>query len=136
MARTPLQIKAAFYAVLKSDTAGTAVRAALGNGASSVIEKEDLKAKPAPAAPFVALQWGVGGGPRTGTNTYFPTWWLYDDAPYRHTRLEALIALIEAAYPENAIGMCYVDFLPVRELTDAALSRPAKGFPFQIRTRG
>jgi hypothetical protein len=134
----PTAIKTAFFNVLYADAAGAAVRAALGALSASVVHRPELRAAELPAFPFVALQWGVEGGPRTGVRQYFPIWWLYD-SPQRtdYRRLEALIPLIEAAYPENAISMCYLDFLPVREVIDEALGHiPGKGFPFQIRTRG
>lgn len=137
MSLSPQAIKSAFFNVLYSASAGTAVRAALGNGATSVIAREDLTATSLPTPPFIALQWGTGGGPRNReVRTFLPVWWLYDAPAQRHFRLEALIPLIEAAYAEDAIRMCYLDFLPVRELTDAALNMPVKSFPFQIRTRG
>lgn len=137
MARTHTQIRADFFNVLYTNSTGSAVRAALGAGAASVVDREDLNAASLPVFPFVALQWGVAGGSRTGLRQYFPTWWLYDDAQYRWRRLEALITLIEAAYPEDALSMCHIDFLPVREVIDVPLGHiPGKGFPFQIRTRG
>lgn len=138
MARTPQQLKTAFYNVLKTDSAGTSVRTALGAGASSVIHRTELSTLP--ARPFVALSWGdtAGGGARNrAVRNFYPVWFLYDDALYKWSRLEALIPLIEAAYPEDAIAMCYLDFLPVRELTDRAVSQmPAKSMPFHIVTRG
>jgi hypothetical protein len=140
MALTPLQIKAAFFAVLHSGSgaASVAVRAALGAGAASVIVREDL-VSPLPATPFVALQWGArasGGARNRAVKIFYPVWFLYDSTLYRQSRLDPLVALIEAAYTEDALSMCYTDFLPVRELLDEALSLPAKSMPFEIRTRG
>ncbi len=140
MARTPAQLKSAFWNVLYTDTAGTAVRAALGAGATSIVERQGLSAGVTnlPARPFIALQWGNGGGVRNrGIQTFFPVWWAYDEDLYGWGRLEDLVALIHAAYGEDSISMCYTDFLPVRELTDQALGGlPAKSLPFTIRTRG
>lgn len=140
MARTHAQIKSDFYDVLAIDTAGLAVRTALatyGSGASSIVERNRLSAASLPAFPFLALQWGIEGGPRTGVRSYFPIWWLYDSPLYWMGRLEALIPLIETAYPLHALLMCEVDFLPVREVLDEALGFiPGKGFPFHIKTRG
>lgn len=138
MGLTPTQLKTAFFNVLKTSSAGAPVRAALGAGATSVIEREDLKGV-LPALPLVALQWGVrasGGKRNRGVKTFYPIWFLYDGTAYRQTRLEPLVTLIEAAYAEDALTMCYTDFLPVRELTDDALHLPAKSMPFEIRTRG
>lgn len=139
MSLTPAQLKSAFFNVLYSDSAGTATRAALGAGASSVIVREALTAT-LPAAPFIVLHWNSqpSGGPRNrGIKTYYPTWFLYDNLSYRQSRLDPIQALIEAAYPEDGISMCYVDFLPVRDLFDSAINgMPAKSMPFQVRTRG
>ncbi len=140
MGLTPEQLKNAFFNVLYSDSAGSAARAALGAGASSVIVREELNKASLPAAPFIVFQW-IGqpsGGPRNReVKTYYPIWWLYDQSVYRHSRLEPLIPLIEAAYPEDAIKMCYLDFLPTRELTERAIANmPVKSMAFQIRTRG
>ena len=139
MSRSTQQIKADFFAVLKSDRAGATVRAALGDGATSVIPKEDLD-RPLPATPFLVFQWigqPSGGARNRGVNTFYPIWWLYDDIAHRYYRLEALIPLIETAYPEDAITGCYTDFLPVRELPDRGLlNMPAKSMAFLIKTRG
>lgn len=139
MGMTPAQLKSAFFAVLAtgSGAASVAVRAALGAGASSVIVREGLT-QPLPAFPFVALQWPRGGGPRNrGLKRFYPIWFLYDQPSYRYSRLDPLIPLIEAAYPEDELTMCYLDFIEVRELTDEALNGlPAKAMPFEIRTRG
>lgn len=141
MARTPQEIKADFFNVLYSGAgaASVAARDALGAGAASIIDRYDLNAATLPTLPFLALQWGdrAGGGARNRVvRTFYPVWFLYDSPLYRQSRLEALVALIEAAYPEDALTMCYLDFLPVRELTDATLKLPAKSMPFEIRTRG
>lgn len=140
MALTPQQLKTAFYNVLYSDSAGSAVRAALGAGASSVIDRTAIGAgvTSLPARPFVSLSWGDGGGPRNrGVKTFYPIWWLTDDDSYKWKRLEALVDLIHAAYAEDSIAMAYLDFLPVRELTNRALGgMPEKSVLFTLRTRG
>jgi hypothetical protein len=139
MARTPQQIKEDFFAVLHSSvaSASVAVRDALGGGAASVIVREELNKASLPEFPFVALQWPRGGGPRNrGVKHFYPIWFLYDQSIYRYSRLDPLVALIEAAYPEDAITMCDLDFIETRELREDALNLPAKSFPFHIKTRG
>jgi len=133
---TPATIKLAFFNVLKTDSAGSAVRAALGNLGESVITRDDLDSSNLPAAPFLVMQWGAEGGARTGVRSFFPTWWAYDTK--RYFRINALLPLIEAAYPEGAIAYCYTDFLnKTGEIKDANLGYlPCRGFPFQIKTRG
>jgi hypothetical protein len=139
MSLTPAQLRLAFFNVLYSDSAGAATRAALGDGVSSVILREALT-QPYPATPFLVLHWNSqpSGGPRNrGVKTYYPTWFLYDMVSYRQSRLDPIQTLIEAAYPEDGLSMCYVDFLPVRDLSESALGgMPAKSMPFQVRTRG
>jgi hypothetical protein len=139
MGLTSAQLKSAFFNVLYSDSAGTATRAALGADATSVIVREELNKAALPASPFVALQWGArasGGSRNRAVRTFYPVWFLYDQTIYRQSRLEPLVALIEAAYAEDSLTMCYTDFLPVRELLDEALNLSAKSMPFEIRTRG
>lgn len=140
MGLTPAQLRTAFFNVLYQDSAGTATRAALGAGASSVIVREELNKATLPLAPFVVLHWNSqpSGGPRNrGVRTYYPIWWLYDMPDKRQSQLDALQPLIETAYPEDAVSMCYVDFLPVRDLLDSALDGfPAKSMAFKIVTRG
>lgn len=139
MSLTPAQLKEAFYNVLKSDSAGTAVRSALGAGATSVIDKSKLPAT-LPATPFLVLWWNSqpsGGSRNRGVRTYYPSWVLYDDTVKQYSRIEALEALIQAAYTEDAITTCYVDFLPVRDLIDMKLNAmPARSMPFMVKMRG
>lgn len=139
MALTPAQLKASFWNVLYSDSAGSAVRAALGAGAASIIEREKLRASALPIPPFLVLWWNSrpSGGPRNrASKTFYPVWAIYDSALYGYSRIESLEPRIEAAYPEDAIAMCYLDFEPIRDLTDDALNLPARSKLFKLVTRG
>lgn len=138
MTTTPAVIKAACFAILETDSAGSAVRAALGSGAASVVAKDELSSGTLPACPFVALQWGPEGGPRTGVRSFFPTWWVYDDVGRGFYRINAILPLIEAAYPATAIAYCYLDFInKTGEIRDQNLGLlPCRGFPFIIKARG
>lgn len=137
MALNPATINAAFYAVLKTDSAGTAVRAALGDGANSVIHSADLNAASLPPAPFLALRIGVGGGQRYQKQTFFYTWQTYDDAGQRWYRIESLILpLMRTAYPKNIIPYATTDFLPWgQQLIDPALHLPTRSAPFTVAVR-
>lgn len=139
MSLTPTQLKQAFFNIMKSDSAGTAVRAALGAGATSVITKEDLK-KTLPPTPFLVLWWNSqpsGGARNRGVKVYYPAWALYDEVVKGYFRMEPLETLIQAAYPEDAIATCYLDFLPVRDLIDMKLNAmPARSMPFMVKMRG
>lgn len=94
----PALVKSTFFARLKSDTAGAAVRALLGAGATSVIDAEDLKL-PLPAEPFVVLRAGSISGAQGDIRQCVLTWWIYDAVPKRHVRINAILAAIQAAYP-------------------------------------
>lgn len=139
MAHTLDELRKAFFNVAYSSvaSASVALRAALGDGANSIIERQELKKLPLPTAPFLAFAWPQGGGPRNrGVQEYFPILVLRDASIYGHTRLYPIIALVKAAYPEDALTMCFLDFLPVREIENDALSMPALSMPFRITTRG
>ncbi len=132
----PQAITAAFFAVLKSGSAGTAVRAALGDGAHSVIPAEDLKGS-LPLAPFLALRGGpIGGGDRDMRLCAF-TWWIYDDPNGRFYGINGLIPLIVAAYPLRALASGATRVTGIGgEFTDAALSgRPGRSIQFSYTTR-
>jgi hypothetical protein len=91
-------LTATVYSRLRTDSAGSGVRAALGAGAPSVIHAKDLNVNTLPARPFVALR----RGPVTTVNLtewrgYF-TWWLYDDPAQGYYRIDSLIRLIGQAY--------------------------------------
>lgn len=136
MSLPPATIAARFYAVLKTDSGGLAVRAALGDGATSVIQADDLNKASLPATPFIVLKWGTGGGSRAGLQRFLPTWWVYDTMGLRWQRIEPLIELIKAAYPQLALASCEIDFLSDSgRITDAALNLRAKSQPFVLVTR-
>jgi hypothetical protein len=130
-------IKAAFYAVLKSDSAGTSVRASLGAGAGGVLQRRGLSLT-LPVAPFLAITFGPMTGAREDVRTLFPTVWLYDDPTMDWARLHALAALIEAVYVDDVIASCYTNYAGGigEEVTDAALQqRPALAMRYQVRGR-
>jgi len=82
---------------LRADSEATAVRAALGAGALSIIPAEALKLPP-PATPFVALR--AGPVPIISNAVYAPifTWYLYDDPQQNYWRIDGLLYLIGKAY--------------------------------------
>ncbi len=129
-------ITAAFFAVLKSGSAGATVRAALGDGATSVITAEDLK-KTLPAAPFVALRSGPIVGARYDRRQLFFAWWVYDDEQARWAGINAVVSLIEAAYATDAIAQSHTDIVSIgQEIIDSALNRPARSLQYIVATRG
>ncbi|HNP73852.1 MAG TPA: hypothetical protein PKK15_22240 [Kouleothrix sp.] len=127
-----------WYAVLKSGSAGATVRAALGNGAASVITADDLRVESLPAAPCVALRVEtIAGTPQREAERLYLSWWAYDDVPRRYSRLTPLIAQITAAYPElTALAYAHVRRATVAYTIDRALgARPAVRIPFVISWR-
>jgi hypothetical protein len=114
MALDLVTIGASFYARLASASAGTPARAALGSTAS-VIHAPKLKrydtANVMPARVLCAYRGGeVSGNGRDGNRMTF-RWWVYDDPPnddYR--RINAVIPLLIALYPEDAFSSCYLRY--------------------------
>jgi len=97
-------INGLLFARLKSDAAGAAVRAALGAGAQSVIPAEQLRREPRPARLMAVWRGGSVGGASGDMRGITGTWWIYDDPPQGYARIDALIPLIEAAYPLDVIA--------------------------------
>jgi len=96
-------LTASIYNRLFSDSAGSATRAALGNGASSVIHTKELSETRAtdivlPTPAFVALR--PGPAPTSDRLIQNPTfrWYIYDDPARGYYRINALLPLIATAY--------------------------------------
>ena len=140
---TQQSLKQAFFALIKTDSAGSAVRAALGAGATSVLSQRQFEAAVSsglPTAPFMVLRFGPVTGQAFDMRTIFPTWWLYDDAVQGHYRLNALAVLIEAVYAaedNHPIVGCHVAYAGGigDEVTDERLARPALSMRYQVRNR-
>ena len=129
-----------WYAVLATDSAGAAVRAALGSGASSIIPADDLEVGSLPARPLLAYRAGsVIGSPGWDVQRATLTWWLYDDVLYKYARINALIALIQAAYPADTLVIPFCEHRQLAitaERPDTTLgNRPARAIPYQVSWR-
>jgi hypothetical protein len=134
----PADITESFFAVLKSDAAGSAVRDILGAQAASVIMADDLKKELLPKAPFIALRPGPITGQRYGVRTCFFTWWVYDEALLRFTRINAVLPLIEAAYTARIIPYGRTDLaggISQEIPRDRALERPTRSITLTYTTR-
>jgi hypothetical protein len=92
------------YAQLKTALAGGAVRAALGAGAASIIPAEKLRQEPRPARPLLVWRGGSVGGQSGDMRPITGVWWAYDDPGQGYARIDALVPLIEAAYPRDALA--------------------------------
>lgn len=100
---TPAQ--AQLYERLKSHAAGASVRAATGpKSADGVIPAHRLKIDPRPTPPFLAGRAGVIGGQSGDMRGAVLTWWIYDAPGEGYARIDALVDLVIAAYPERAIA--------------------------------
>jgi len=137
MALSPADITASFFAVLKSSTAGAAVRAALGAQGASVIPADDLKTAGL-VFPLVALRAGPITGERYQPRACFFTWWVYDEAIKRFTRINQILPLIEAAYTAHIIAYGRTDLaggISQEIPEDRALGRPTRSITFTYTTR-
>lgn len=127
-------IYAAAYTRLASDSAGSAVRAALG-GAGSVIDVLALKGT-LPTAPLIAFEGGAIN--RTAEDVFdLPFgWWLIDSPLYGYRRLNALVPLIMAAYPHDwGVGF-FTGLAPSpKEEPDLALTMNVRALWFTVSVR-
>ncbi len=118
------KITAAVFNRLKLDAQGAPVRSLLTAGAAGVIRTSDLY-KPLPTRPFVALQRMSAPG---AAGLYRPAyrWFIYDDQPHGHARIEALAAAIARAYPSGSLSVLghaitTIEAIPGPQATDATL---------------
>ena len=129
------------YTRLASDSAGATVRAALGS-ASSILPASSLArfatAVDLPARLLMAFRaLDTTGNRRDGQREYF-AWYLYDDAHYGYRRINDLIPLILAAYPdEDALSDWYITANGASaERPDAAIFQlPCRSLTFTAFTR-
>lgn len=129
---------ASIFSVLKTDSAGTSVRGALGAGATSVIPRQTLADATLPASPFVVGTGGAITGDRRQMRDLFYTWLIYDDPTYLWRRINGIVKLIEAAYTDNPrlIDTYVIHLASIgAEQTDEALNRPFRSVLLQVRTR-
>lgn len=130
-------IVTAQYARLASDSAGSAVRAALGAGSASVIHARTLDPAALPAAPFVAYRERGVAGESWEMRPVLGDWWIYDLPTYGTTRINALITLIHTAYPRAAIAHCETVVSNVgAPIHDTALDRIGRAVSLTSYTRG
>ena len=137
-ALNPQTITAAIFSVLKTDGAGTSVRAALGAAATSVIPNQDLTKATLPTSPFITGVAGAITGDRRQMRDIFYIWRIYDDPTTMWRRINAIAALVEAAYTDDprVIAGYIIHMASLSaELTDAALNRPFRSLMLQVRTR-
>lgn len=136
---TIASIKAAFWALLKSDpgAAAVAARAGLGAGASSVLTRaqfRQLGVAALPARPIAVVEFGEAPGKPLDVRSVLPTIWLYDDRAEDWERLNAEQALIEALYTVDSIAACYTTYAGGvgREQIDPATELPALALRYQV----
>lgn len=130
-------VEDAFYAVLRTDSAGAAVRDALGDGANSVLWAEDLSRESLPKKPFVALAILPVAGAWQDVRTHVFEWYGYDDIPKRYERINTVLQLVEAAYTPESITFGETRMIgPIsQKFTDAPLSLRARRIRFSFTTR-
>lgn len=137
---TIASIKTAFWLLLKSDSAGAAARAGLGNGGTSVLTRkqfQQLAPVNLPTRPIAVVEFGPSPGQRGFVRNVLPTIWLYDDPLYDWERLNAAQVLIEALYADDAIAYCATNYAGGigDEQIDPALGLPVLAMRYQVRAR-
>lgn len=137
MALNPTIVKSAFFDILKSDTAGAAVRLLLGAGANSVIHAEDMR-QPLPAEPFIVLRAGAITGAQFDVRQVVLTWWIYDSVLKRFVNIDAILPAIEDTYTHNSIafGRLTISGISQEIPEDAAVGkRPSRSIQYTYTTR-
>lgn len=133
---------AQILARLTADSAGAAVRDALGAGAASIIHGEELKRytkeNPMPTRPLIAYRWGPIDGQSFEMRGLLLNLWLYDDPGQRYTRINALLPLIEQAYyPPDCIPFGRIAATNTgQEFPDLTLGLVARTLQLRYITRG
>lgn len=127
-------IVTAQYARLASDAA---VVAALGAGSASIIDAHTLDRAPLPPAPFVAFRERAVSGESFQIRPVIGEWFVYDLPTYGTTRINPLIALIQAAYPRTAISHTETVVSNIgAPFLDTALDRIGRAVQLTSYTRG
>lgn len=128
-----------FFSRLATHSAGSTVRSSLGT-TSSVIPADFLKkynnSNPMPARALLAYRGSVITGNSRTVNEMFVKWFIYDDEQFQYYRINTLIPLIVAAYPENAIPHAYIEYSGAsQEAPDPAYQMPMRSLTFVIKNR-
>jgi hypothetical protein len=137
-------ITAQLLARLTTDSAGAAVRGALGAAAASIVHGDALKqyvdGSPMPARPILAYRWGPIGGRAFEMRPILLNLWLYDDADpaQRYARINALLPLIQKAYyPPDCIPFGRTEpGIAGQEFPDPVLGLLARTLQIVFTTRG
>lgn len=110
-------IAASLYSRVKSDSAGSAVRALLGAGATSVIPARDLPKETGdlgllPARPLLVWRRGVTSEVDQMWRA-FGTWWAYVELDQGDRPLDQIVSALIAAYPRFCIPLGRVTVGPI-----------------------
>lgn len=125
----------ALFTRLKTDAAGTSVRAALGGGAASVIDTPALQ-RVFPPSPFIAFEGGAIDAVSGDTYDLPVTWWLIDSPLYGYRRLNALVPLILAANPHDWLTNVFLTIATSpKEQPDMALRMNVRPLSFTVSVR-
>lgn len=125
----------AIFDRLKTGVAGTAVRAALGGGANSIIDVPALQ-RAFPPAPFIAFEGGAIDAISGDTYDLPITWWIVDSPLYGYRRLNALVPLILAANPHDWLTNVFLAVATSpKEQPDMALTMNVRPLSFTASVR-
>lgn len=117
MALDLASISAALFARIATDVAGAGVRGILGSP-QSVIKAEQLGQRPLPARPLAVWRDGAVGGAALQMRSITGVWWVYDDPGQGYSRIHAVVAAIETAYPPDALPAGRVRVGPIGQASD------------------
>ncbi|HMQ30012.1 MAG TPA: hypothetical protein PKD53_04755 [Chloroflexaceae bacterium] len=94
---SPATIHQLAFQRLKSEPAGSALRALLGAAGASVIPATELGKAALPPRPFVAYRPGATTNV-LGIDQHQAAWWVYDDPAQGTWRIDQVVAALAPAY--------------------------------------
>lgn len=124
--------RAALYERLKSHPAGRLVRLATGTQTGAGIIPAHLLRRALPTRPFLAARAGGISGQEGDMRAVVLTWWIYDDPAQGYVRIDALIDLVRAAYPIDAVAHGETRVTQIGQQTEDAALGGLLACPVQI----
>jgi hypothetical protein len=132
-------IQKAGFDQLFSHAAGATLRAALGAGANSIVHADTLTLNTLPARPLVAFRGGAVAGESMQMRVPTWRWWIYDDLEHLYWRINGVLPLIEAAYPQflsAVFGRVFVTDIGPERPDPGLGNMPCRWVQFAFSTRG
>lgn len=132
-----LNTAAIVNAQFSAPAASAPLVAALGAGSASIISAQRLGRDPLPAVPLIAFRQQPTTGASYDMRGVVCQWWVYDDPAHGTTRINPILALLEAAYPRTSITHCHTEVSGIgAEVYDSALGLIGRSCTITSYTRG